>query len=68
MFNYEYSAEFYVLYIQVNLFINNPSSRAWSHLSDFWVGGSQIAAMVHKFMSSLASLHFVLLFFFFFFP
>ena len=45
--------------IQVSLFINNPPSRDWSHLSESWVGGSQIAAMVHKFMSSLASLHFV---------
>ena len=59
MFDYEYSADFYVLYIQVSLFNNNPPSRDWSHLLESWAGGSQIEVMVHKFMSSLASLNFV---------
>lgn len=59
MCNYEYTADFYVPFIQVSLFINNSLSTDWSHLSESWVGGSQIAAMVYKFMSSSASLHFV---------
>ena len=58
MFNYEYSADFYVLYIQVSLFINHPPSRVWSHLLESWVGGSQIAAMVHKFTSFFSLLAF----------